>query len=92
MNKISKEKLEYLRKNTKLSPFNKMRMAYLKSQGVSSEELERIEYEERFNVYQKGWEKTWKNLNWGEKENENLIEFSDSALEQAISEENKKTR
>ena len=35
----------------------------------------------------KQWYKTWKNLNWGEKENENLHTFANDALEQQINQE-----
>ena len=89
---MNKEKLEFLRKNTKLSPLNNARIMFLKSRGVSQEELNKVEYEARFLTYQKTWDKTWQNLNWGEKEDESLRDFANTALEQAISEENTKKR
>ena len=89
---MNKEKLEYLRKNTVLSPIAKVRMSFLKSRGASEEDLEKIEYEARFQTYQKGWDKTWQNLSWGEKEDESLASFADSALEQAVNDEKGKTR
>lgn len=89
---MNKEKLEYLRKNTVLSPFNKARLLLLKSRGASQEQIDMAEYEARFSTYQKGWDKTWQNLNCGEKEDESLKAFADSALEQAVNEERGKTK
>ena len=64
---------------------------FLRRRGVSIEKLNVAEYECRFASYQKQWDKTWQELNWGEKENKSLKEFSDSALEQAILEQKGKT-
>lgn len=89
---MNREKLEYLRTKTNLNPLSKARIMFLKGRGVSQEELDMVEYEERFKVYQKSWDKTWQDLNWGEKEDESLMAFADSALEQAISEEKGKNR
>lgn len=89
---MNKEKLEYLRKKTNLNPLSKARIMFLKNRGVSQDEIDMVEYEERFKVYQKSWDKTWQDLNWGEKEDESLAEFSNTALEQAISEEKGKNR
>lgn len=89
---MNKEKLEYLRNNTSLSPFNKARLLLLKSKGASQEQLDLAEYEARFSSYEKNWDKTWQKLNWGEKEDESLREFANTALEQAITEDRGKTR
>ena len=83
----SQEKLEYLRKQTRhLNIVIRLKLSTLKRNGVSQEELDFAEYAYRFSSYQKRWERTWKELKWGEKEGESLSAFADSALEQEIAE------
>ena len=84
---FSIEKLEYLKKCTHLPPANLIALQVLKRKNVSQQELDSIEYRFRFEQYEKQWYKTWKNLKWGEKENENLHTFANDALEQQINQE-----
>ena len=88
---ISKEKLEYLRTHTLLSPINKIKLMTLKRHGASQAELEEAEYIYRFQSYQKSWDRTWKKLNWGNSENESLSSFAEGALDSEVREQSGKS-
>ena len=86
---MTPEKFDYLKKNTKLSPVDllrikKYRKAY--SDFATLEEfIERFEYETRFRNYEKSWEKAWSE----NKNDESLAAYADSALNQAVSQNSK---
>lgn len=88
----SYEKLEYLRKYTKLSPITTIKLNKLKQKGVSQEEINQAEYIYRFQSYEKIWEKEWKKTNWGQSEDESLSEYANTALEQIVNSEKGRTR
>ena len=89
---MNKEKLEYLRRNVTLSLLKRAKIALLKYKGVPQEEIDTIEYQERFNLYEKECYHAWESLNFKDIPDQSLMDFSNSALEIAISKEKKKIK
>ena len=99
VNELNYRKLDYLRNNTFIGPVAALKIAnarkkaekyaewYQKMEheqlGVDYTLADELEYQIRFDAYQRGWEKAWKQYGDGI----GLREFADDALEQAIREE-----
>ena len=91
---MTKEKYNYLKENSMLSPIKAVQLKYLQSKTQSEELKIRAEYQARFESYANSWYRTWEKEKWGTRENESLYEFADSALNKTIKEleEKKETR
>ena len=89
---FSKEKLEVLRQETPLiTPLINLKLWLLKTKkGYTQDQLDLEEFITRFKKYANGLEKTWKSLDWGNKENENLYDFAHGFIVQEIAEMNTK--
>lgn len=85
----SKEKLEFLRNNTILSPFNALKLKSMEKKGIDSQKLLELEYDIRLTSYANRYYKMWKELNWGEKEDENLQSFAEDNIVQHINEKSR---
>lgn len=92
--KMTTEKLEYLRKRIIiLNPIINFRLSKIKSSGPEWDELaDRYEYYNLFQIYENRWYSQWKHSNWGNKEDESLSDYADSALSQAVEKEKEKER
>ena len=99
LGELDQKKLEYLRQNTFIGPIAAMKIANARRRaekytewynsreheqlGVDYSDADELEYQIRFDAYQRGWEKLWKQYGDGI----GLKEYAEDALDQAVKEE-----
>lgn len=88
----SKEKLEFLRQNTTLSPISLLKLRSLQKNGTDIQKVLEEEYDMRLTSYAKRWQKEWTRQNWGEREGESLQAFAEGFVGQGAKDIERKSR
>ena len=87
----SKEKLEFLRQNTTLSPISTLKLRNLQKNGTDIQKVLEEEYDMRLTIYAKKWNKECTRQNLGEREGESLQAFAEGFVEQGVISDSKKS-